>query len=170
MEHLLAALTRPNRLALELSMSTGLRISDCLSIRSENLGKVLYVKEAKTSRNRRIFVKKAILDELKEIAGENFVFEHRLDPKKHRTRQAVYKDLKRACKLFRLPKKLNITSHTARKIYAVKRWNGKRAPKYMTDILGHSSEPVAMLYTMADLITLRQHPELKNYILNSTMR
>ena len=84
--------------------------------------------------------------------------------------EAVYKDLKRACKLFRLPKELNITSHTARKIYAVKRWNGKRAPKYMTDILGHSSEPVAMLYTMADLITLKQHPELKNYILNSTMR
>ncbi len=163
MEHLLSALTKPNRIALTLSMKSGLRIGDVLEIKTADLKPRMTVFEQKTGHHRRISIPADLLADMRNIAGKVFVFEHRLDKNRHRTRQAINADLRRACRLFRLPKQINVTPHTARKIYAVRRWNGGRAPKSMLDVLGHESEPVAMIYTMADLLAIREYPELADW-------
>lgn len=104
MGHVLGALMPANRLACEVSAATGLRIGDVLSLRTEQVekGQRFTVREQKTGKTRRVYLPKEIHKRALAMAGHRFVFEGRLDGKKHRTRQAVYKDLVRAAKLFRL--------------------------------------------------------------------
>jgi len=116
--HILSALTEPNRLALEVSLATGLRIDDVLKLRTCEIKTRFTVREEKTGKTKKVILNNDLLDALLSIAGKIFVFEGRTDYHKHRTRQAVYKDIKRACTFFRI-KKLNVCPHTARKIYAV---------------------------------------------------
>lgn len=153
--HILSALMPQNRLAVLVSMTTGLRIGDVLSIRTECLKKDRFtIKEEKTGKSRRVRLGKELKDELFSQAGRFYVFEHRLDPKKHKTRQAVNKDLKRACELFRV-KGVNVTPHTARKIYGVKQFKRTGSLEQVRELLNHSSEAVTMIYAMADEITER---------------
>lgn len=153
--HILSALMPQNRLAILVSMTTGLRIGDVLSIRTECLKKERFtIKEEKTGKSRRVRLSKELRDELFAQAGRFYVFEHRLDPKKHKTRQSVNKDLKRACELFRV-KGVNVTPHTARKIYSVKQYKRTGSLERVQELLNHSSEAVTMIYAMADEITER---------------
>lgn len=89
-----------------------------------------------------------------KIAGRYYVFEHRLDPRKCRTRQAVNKDLKRAAALFRV-KGVNVTPHTARKIYAVGEYERTCDIRHVQKLLNHSSESVTKLYALADAETAK---------------
>lgn len=152
-EHILSALTYENRLALLVSMTTGLRIDDVLHLKSTDVLKERFsIKEMKTGKTRKIRIGKKLRDELIAISGRFYVFEHRLDPKKCRTRQTVNKDLNRACTLFRV-KNVNVTPHTARKIYAVKQYERTCDIKRVKDLLNHSNESVTRLYAIADIIT-----------------
>ena len=47
-EHVLAALTPSNRLVVRVSLHTGLRVSDVLALRTEQLKPSFWVKESKT--------------------------------------------------------------------------------------------------------------------------
>lgn len=158
-EHILAALTPENRLACEVSACTGLRIGDVLNLRSERLQERMTVRELKTGKTKRIRLPAALLDRLVAISGKVYVFEGRLDYRKHRTRQAVYKDLARAAKLFRV--KTHISPHSARKIYAVSEYRRTGSLAAVQKLLNHEDEAVTMLYAMADQLTerrARSHP------------
>lgn len=151
-----------NRLALIVSLTTGLRIDDVLSLRRCDIVKQRFtIHEMKTNKARKVSLSKELQDELLYICGRYYVFEHRLDPKKHRTRQAVYKDLKRACKLFRISECVNISPHTARKIYSVGIYRTTAKIDTVRRLLNHSDEAVTMLYAMADTLTER-HTKGKN--------
>jgi integrase len=89
-------------------------------------------------------------------AGQVYVFPHRLDGKKHRTRQAVWKDINRSMKLFRIPKDLVVSPHTCRKVYAVERFRKTGNLKEVQQLLNHSSEGVTAIYAMADIMTERK--------------
>lgn len=160
LKHLLAALMPDNRLALEISLATGLRISDVLSLRrvdvvnaSCNDGRVT-VRELKTGKNRRIRIPAQLLELAIGYAGRYYVFEHRHDAKKHRTRQAVYKDLKRIARMFRVH--ANIAPHSARKVWAVEQFRRDGNLKRVQKLLQHTSEAVTMLYAMADELSKRR--------------
>ncbi len=168
MQYLLAALTRPNRLVMEVVLATGLRVSDVLSLPSSRVidsksGR-FSVLERKTGKRRTVRIPKSLLSELQDIAGRRWVFEGRIDPMKPRTRQAVYKDLRRAAVLYRLPKNLHVSPHSGRKIYAVSKYASHPDPRRAAEILNHGSDDIALLYAMADVITLRQHPNFAKYI------
>lgn len=155
-EHILGALMPENRLALFVSLTTGLRIDDVLSLRRKDIEKQRFtIHEMKTGKARRVSISKELQEQLLYTSGRFYVFEHRTDPKQHRTRQAVYKDLKRACKLFRISETLQVSPHSARKIYAVSAY--KRTAKIATvqKLLNHCNEPVTMIYAMADELTAR---------------
>ncbi len=155
-EHILSALMPENRLALIVSMTTGLRIDDVLHLRTKDILKQRFtITEMKTGKKRRVSLSKALVDELFYYAGRYYVFEHRLDNKKCRTRQAVFKDLKRACKLFRISDELVIAPHSARKIYAVSEFQRTCKIATVQKLLNHSDEAVTMLYAMADELTAR---------------
>ena len=63
---------------------------------------------------------------------------------KPQTRQAVWKDVKRAAKAFRLPQ--NIAPHSARKVYAVQLLQEYGDIKRVKRALNHSSDAVTMIY------------------------
>lgn len=154
----LGALTRENRLAVLVSMHTGLRISDVLALRTEDIKKQRFsVVEQKTGKRRKIRLSDRLLDDLLRISGKIYVFENRCDYRKHRTRQAVYKDLKRASNLLRVSTTITISPHTARKIYAVEAYKMKPNMKHIKELLNHDSEAVTMIYAMADQLTERSH-------------
>ena len=89
MGHILSALMTPNRLALIVSLTTGLRIDDVLSLKASQLKTRMTVTESKTKKKRTIRLSESLLDELLRISGKIWVFEGRCDARKHRTRQAV---------------------------------------------------------------------------------
>lgn len=103
-------------------------------------------------KRRKITLPVNLWNDLLMQAGKIYVFEGRNDPRKHRTRQAVYKDLKRAATLFRV-KNLQISPHSARKIYAVDKYQRTCRLDKVRELLNHSDEAVTMLYAMADAVT-----------------
>lgn len=151
MSHILATLTRENRLAVIVSLTTGLRISDVLNLRTEQLNNRFTITEQKTLKHKLVVLSDSLLDELLSVSGKIYVFEHRLDARRHRTRQAVYKDIKRAAKAFRID--LNVSPHTARKIYAVKQYKRTCSLNRVRELLNHSSEAVTMIYALADKLS-----------------
>ena len=153
-EHILAALMPENRLACEISLATGLRIGDVLKLRPDQVEprlKRFTIKEEKTGKRRTVYLPKELRERAYSQCGRYWVFEHRLDRDKHRTRQAVYKDLRRAASLFRV--KAQVSPHTARKVFAVNYFkkNGCNIKK-VQNLLNHSNEAVTYLYAMADTI------------------
>ncbi len=154
-EHILAALMPENRLACEVSMRTGLRIGDVLQLKTSQLRQRFTVQEEKTGKNKRVYLNDSLLNNLLHFSGKYYVFPHRTDGRKHRTRQAVYKDLRRAAVLFRCKEKLR--PHSMRKIYAVEQYEKSKDLARVRRLLNHSSEAVTWIYAMADIITKDGH-------------
>lgn len=153
-EHILAALMPQNRLACEISLATGLRIGDVLKLRPDQVVpelKRFTIKEEKTGKSRTVYLPKELRERAFAICGKYWVFEHRLDRNRHRTRQAVFKDLRRAATLFRV--KAQVTPHSARKVFAVDYYlsHGKDLKK-LQKLFNHSNEAVTFLYAMANEI------------------
>ena len=149
MEHLLAACMPENREALRLSMDYGLRIGDVLRMptRAARNG-VWSFKEEKTGKRRRVRLSEAHRRRCLSFAGKIYVFEHRTDPHRHRTRQAVYKDLRRIADMYRLR---HISPHSMRKVYSVERYRQAGGSLLKVQrLLNHDSEAVTALYALAD--------------------
>lgn len=162
MEHILAALMPANRLAVRVAMHTGLRIGDVLRLRPRDLRTSRpTVRESKTGKTRRISLPRELLEELRREAGDYWVFESRTDPRKHRTRQAVYKDIKRAAAVFQRTgavRRAQISTHTARKIAAVEAYH-KGGMAAAQRLLNHSDPAISALYALADQIGGIKHGE-----------
>lgn len=149
----LAALTPENRLACEVSWATGWRIGDVLELRTAQVMRAaqtdgrLSIQEGKTGKRSSRRLPRDLIARMLAQAGHVYVFPGRLDGMTHRTRQAVYKDIVRAAKAFRLRE--HITPHSIRKSYAVDEY--KRAGlKRVQELLNHESEAVTMIYALAD--------------------
>ncbi len=156
MVHVLASLHPENRLVCEISLATGLRINDVLSLRSDQIKKQRFtVREEKTGKTRQIYLPTDLLNRAIACSGQHYVFENRLDGKRHRTRQAVFKDLKRSARLFGI--KENVAPHSLRKIYAVEEFEKCGDLKRVQKLLNHSNEAVTFLYAMSNLIYKRKH-------------
>jgi integrase len=150
LERVLAALTPSNRLVMRVCLHTGLRVSDVLTLRPDQLKPVFWITEAKTGKRRRVGLTAELLHDLREHSGPVWVFSGRCDLSKHRTRQAVWADVKRAAKAFRLPQ--NVGTHSARKVYAVELLDKYGDIDRVRRALNHSARYPAttMLYAMAD--------------------
>ena len=153
MGHLLAALMPANRLALECSLRYGMRIGDVLALKTQDVerGDFTYV-EQKTGKRRRLHISPDYQARLLRQAGRVYVFQGRNNWKRHRTRQAVYKDLKRIAAAYRLK---GVSPHSARKIYAVDRYRQYGDIRRVKRLLNHSDEAVTVLYALADELTER---------------
>ena len=147
-EQVLGVLMPLNRLVLRVSLHTGLRISDVLSLKTEQLSSRFWVTESKTGKKKFIGLPRDLLEDLKKAAGKIYVFEKRGDPTKHRTRQTVWSDLKRAAKAYRLPQ--NVAPHSFRKVYAVDLMEKYGDIKKVKKALNHRYESTTMIYAMAD--------------------
>lgn len=149
-----------NRLALEVAITTGLRISDVLSLPA-GASQRPTVRDSKTGKKHRIYIPSDLWERLKVSRGRVWMFPGRNSEEKHRTRQAVWYDLHRAAKLYRMPPELRglvIAPHSARKTYAVGVYRRTGRITDVQKLLCHSDPSVTMLYAMADELTRRAHP------------
>ena len=147
-ERVLGLLTPSNRLVMRVILHTGLRVGDVLSLRPEQLKSRLWITESKTGKRRQVGFPAELLEDLRRCSGQKWVFPGRSDPEKHRTRQAVWADIKRAAAAFRLPQ--NIGTHSARKFYAVRLLEKYGDIDKVRRAMQHSRVEVTMLYAMAD--------------------
>ena len=157
--HVYAALMPANRLACQVAEATGLRIGDVLAIRSAQLRQRMTMTEAKTGKRKRIYLPKQLYDQVRAQAGEVWAFPSPRDPQKHRTRQAVWADIKRAAKAFRLPQ--NVGTHSLRKVYAAREWERTGDIAAVAAALNHSPHYPAttMIYAMAAELYRRKYGE-----------
>lgn len=86
-QQVLDLLTYENRLVMRTALHTGLRISDVLQLRPEQLKPNFWVTEQKTGKRRQIGLPEPLLSDLRASAGRDWVFPGD-KPGKHRTRQA----------------------------------------------------------------------------------
>ena len=146
-EQVLDLLTFDNRLVLRVLLHTGIRISDALQLRPEQLAPNFWITEQKTGKRRQIGLPEPLLTDLRDCAGEWWVFPG-TDPRKHRSRQAVWKDVKRAAAALRLT--ANAAPHSARKVYAVELLQKYGDIDRVRRALNHGGLEVTLIYAMAD--------------------
>ena len=155
---ILSAMMPANRLALEVSDATGLRIDDVLSLPSDLLRRTQrpYVTDSKTGKRHRIYLPNELYSRMLSQAGKVWVWPGRTKPlQKHRTRQAVYKDMVRAVQIMRraghIPPLAHPTPHTMRKRAAVRAYH-KGGYDAAQALLQHSRSDaiITMLYALSD--------------------
>lgn len=155
-DRVLSALMPQNQLIVKVMLQTGMRLSDVLVLRSEGLSTSGWYKEAKTGKMRRYGIKKPLLEAIQEQAGPEWAFPGRKKGT-HKTRQAVWADIKRASVAFRLPQ--NVGAHSMRKVYAVQLMKKYGDLERVKRNLNHASGSVTAIYAMADMLLDRKLKE-----------
>lgn len=153
----LAAMRPENALAIEVSDATGLRIDDVLSLRTDKILRTArpYVTDRKTGKSHQIYIPADLRRRMLAQAGKVFIWPGRLRPhERHRTRDAVYKDMERAVEVFRRSGKIepdrHISPHTARKRAGVRAYS-RGGIDAVAKLLQHRSEAAyTAIYAYAD--------------------
>lgn len=154
MDHVLAALTPSNRIVCEVCLHTGLRLGDVLSLKTEQLSRQFWVIENKTKKRRRVNLTADLLERIRKQAGPVWAFPG-AKPGRHRSRQAVWADVKRAAKAFRI--RQNVAPHSFRKVYAVELLRKCGDVKRVQRALNHTDYATTMIYIMAaELLEAKQ--------------
>lgn len=156
-QHILAAMMPANRLAIEVSLATGLRLSDVLALDTATVRRTArpYVRDAKTGKSHRIYIPARLRGQMLAQAGKYWIWPGRLDAKTHRTRQAVYKDMMLAVEVVKragwADKKAHISPHSARKVAAVRAYK-RKGYEGARVLLAHDPEhpAVTLLYALSD--------------------
>lgn len=153
MEHVLALLTPPNRLIARVMLRTGLRISDVLKFRKENVSRVMRIRELKTDKPRTVRLPQKLVEELRGDGNPGWCFPGWRDPERHRTRQAVWSDFCRAAKMLRLAQ---VSPHSCRKTFSVDYFR-KNGLEKTQKLLNHENPEVTLLYALSDVLTKDLH-------------
>lgn len=139
-------LTPSNALVCQVSLHTGLRVGDVLNLKTEQIKPRFWVTEQKTKKRRMVGLPEPLRAAILRQAGKVWAFPGR-SGERHRTRQAVWKDVKRAAKMFRLDQ--NVAPHSFRKVYAVDLFEKYGDIKAVQRALNHSNETTTILYACA---------------------
>ena len=160
-----------NALAMQVAFETGLRISDVLSLRTKQIKqKTFTVTEQKTGKKRKIKLSDALKSSLTKISGEVWVFPHRTDKTKHRTRQAVWKDIKRVERILyeqgylqstdtgrhsKNDKRPVLGTHSGRKTFARRYYDDTQDFDGLRQRLNHQRDEITVVYLMSSLIDIK---------------
>ena len=148
LEVIMRRMSPENALAVRLSLTTGLRIGDCLKVRINDLadGNLFYIAE-KTLKPGVAHIGAELENELRlNSRGSVFCFPGKYGDKP-RTRQTVYADIKKRAKELKIDE--NVTPHTARKVFAVEELKNKSFDEVQKE-LQHSDPGITMLYACSD--------------------
>lgn len=162
----LAALQPANRLVFEVMLATGLRVGDVLSLTTAQIKRQRFtVREQKTGKTRRVWIPAKLQLQILQQAGRLYAFEGRDDWRKHRTRQAVWKDCNRCARFFQrggaVPKG-TVSPHSARKVYAVGEYRRTGSLDDVRHKLNHDAAHTAttLLYALSDKLDYKELREL----------
>lgn len=147
---ILPRMSEDNALACRCALETGLRVGDVLKIRPRDIkGNTLTFKAEKTGKKGQKTLSNDLAKALRRnAAGGKWCFP---SPRteNHRTRQAVWKDVKKAAAEVGIP--LQISPHSARKTYAVNTLHEFGIERVQEE-LQHGSREVTALYAYADVM------------------
>lgn len=146
-EHVLALLSPVNQLICQVCLHTGLRVSDVLSLRTEDIKPRVWIRESKTGKRRLIGLPAELREAILKQAGEKWAFPSPADPAEHRTRQGVWKAVKQAANALHLPQ--NVAPHSFRKCYAVDLMDQYGDIEKVRRALNHNDVTTTMIYAMA---------------------
>lgn len=140
-----------NILALRVALETGLRINDVLQLRWDDFkrdGKFSYIAQKTGKKGTKSISKELYQRIFARKSGQIYLFPGRKRGR-HRTRQAVWKDIKKAAAALGVSG--NASPHSARKTYAVvlRRREGMAAVQRE---LQHDRMDTTMLYAFSDLL------------------
>lgn len=146
----LMCLLPTNRLVALTCLETGLRISDVVRLRPDDLssGTEFEITEQKTKKNRIVRISEQLRNDLLKNSGKYYIFPNTRNPTKHRTRQALWHDVKRAAFALRLD--YCIAPHSLRKCYAVRKYHKTKNLQMVQNELNHSNIGITALYALAD--------------------
>lgn len=153
-ERVLALLMPANRLVMRVVLHTGLRVSDVLTLKTEQLAPRFWVRESKTGKSKMVGLPAPLLEDIRAQAGPVWAFPG-MKKGTHRTRQTVWADIKRAARACRLPQ--NIGTHSGRKVYAVELMRKYGEIEKVRRALNHRYESVTMIYAMADQLLKQKY-------------
>lgn len=148
----LALLMPENALVARVMLSTGLRVGDVLELTPDQIKPSTGVRERKTGKYRAVRIPPKLCEEVLKRAGAVWAFPSPKDPMKHRTRQAVWADIKRAQKACRFT--VNLGTHSMRKVYAVRLMHRYGDLARVQKALSHDRPEVTMLYALADKLAV----------------
>lgn len=145
-------MTHSNALAMECVLCTGWRIDDVLAIRTDNIhGRTVTITEKKTGKTSKKVIPSKLCKALIRNAVGGWCFPSRCGATaKHRTRQAVYTDLRRCAQ--ELGVSTHLSPHSGRKAYAVELYKAQGF-KAVKQALNHDNEAVTLLYALSDKLT-----------------
>jgi len=146
-----------NALALRVSLETGLRIDDVLGLHKNAVerSRSVVVHEKKTGKPRLVYLPRELREELLMLSGFYYVFRGLKSEQKHRTRQAVYIDMKKAAKALKMHP-AHVSPHSARKTFAVKLFKKTKSLERVQKALNHENDKTTLYYAFSD--KLRQKP------------
>lgn len=147
-DRVLAALMPSNELVCRVILHTGLRISDVLELKPEQIKRRAWVVEKKTGKRKQVGFPDDLAAAILAQSSEAWAFPSPGNPAKHRTRQTVWHDVKRAAAAFRLPQ--NVGTHSFRKDYAVSLLNKYGDIERVRKALNHRYHTTTMIYALAD--------------------
>ena len=166
----LAAMRPANALAIEVSDATGLRIDDVLSLRTDMVLRTArpYVTDRKTGKRHQIYIPADLRRRMLAQAGKVYIWPGRLRPhERHRTRDAVYKDMERAVEVFRRSGKIepdrHISPHTARKRAGVRAYR-RGGIDAVAKLLQHrAGAAYTAMYALSDQEPIRRGKRAKGH-------
>ena len=147
----LALLMPDNALVARVMLSTGLRVGDVLELTPDQIRPVVRVRERKTGKTRSVRIPRSLCDEVLRRSSDRWAFPSPRDPSRHRTRQAVWADIKRAQKACRFA--VNLGTHSMRKAYAVNLMHRYHDLAKVQRALQHDRPEVTALYALADKLS-----------------
>lgn len=139
-----------NALAVRVSLATGLRIGDVVTLRAGEIdeNRTIHKIAAKTNKKLLRHIDATLYGDL-ELSrnGGEWYFPSARASAGHRTRQAVWRDIRRAATVCAV--RQHVTPHTARKVYAVEHFK-RGGLDEVQKLLQHDSVTTTMLYAFAD--------------------
>lgn len=147
---ILPSMTRDNALAVAVSLETGLRIGDVVRIKVSHLrDSSIEYRAAKTKKEGSATCSAELIEMLRANAIGGWCFPPRRgSATPHRTRQAVWKNVREAAA--RAGIKSHISPHSARKTFAVELYH-RRGIAAVQKALQHDDQNTTNLYALADL-------------------
>lgn len=100
-----------------------------------------------------------LIRQLNTDLPSEYFFKHRTKKYEHRTRQAVWKNVKKACTEIGLD--INVTPHSARKTYAVEEFHDKGLTITQKE-LQHDNPSTTVLYAFSDVL-VNDKPKSHNF-------
>lgn len=141
-------MTSPTGLVMRLCLETGLRVGDAVALPTSALrGTEIHYTAQKTGKDGICKITPELMRDLMRNCDGDFLFPSRKSQSGHMTRQAIWKQVKKAVDKEHIEK--NIAPHSARKSYAVEVFK-KQGLSAVQKALQHSRVDTTLLYCLSD--------------------